>query len=68
MMRHKSEKIRALFASKLKATLESYEAKELNDIDSKLIRGLNERYRFDAEQNKDKIINVIKKYILKKIS
>lgn len=67
MLRHKNQKIRSLFTQRLKQTLQSYEAKDLNDIDQKLLRGLNERIKVDVEQNKDKIISVIKKYILKKI-
>eukprot|EP00347_Sterkiella_histriomuscorum_P021629 403333316 len=68
MLRHKNVVIRQLFTQRLKQTLQSYEAKDLNDVDQKLLRGLNEKYRFDGEENKDKILGVIKKYFLQKIS
>jgi len=39
----------------------------LNEIDKKLLRGLNEKYRFDYEESKDRMINTIKNYLKKKI-
>ncbi len=67
MLHHKNQKIGKLFSEKLKDTLESYEAKNLKDIDKKLLRGLNEKQHFDHDEGKDKIMLVIKKYILMKM-
>lgn len=67
MLHHKNKVIGKLFSEKLKDTLESYEAKNLKDIDKKLLRGLNEKQHFDHDEGKDKIMLTIKKYILMKM-
>ncbi|CDW82856.1 UNKNOWN [Stylonychia lemnae] len=67
MLQHKNHNIQKLFTIKLKDTIQSYEAKDLNEIDKKLLRGLHEKYRFDYEESKDKMINTIKKYLKKKV-
>ena len=42
----------------------SYEGKDLDEIDKKLLNGLYEKQVYDAEDGKDKIIMSIKSYIL----
>ena len=46
----------------------SYEAKNLNEIDKKLLKGLYENKVYDVEDGKDRIIMCIKKYILQKVN
>ena len=47
--------------------LGSYEGKDLNEVDKKLIRGLTEKKIVDTEESKDKILGGLRKFLLNKI-
>lgn len=64
---HKNMKIRNLFKAKIKQTLQAYEGKDLNEMDKKLLTGINEKRRVETEHTKDKMIGSLKKFLLQKI-
>ena len=64
---HKNEKIQSSFQRRFTETINSFEGKNLTEIDKKLLRGLNSKRLEDSEVNKDKMIAGIKEYILKRV-
>lgn len=59
--------VKELYSEKVKEALESYEGRNLNHIDKKILRGLNEKIIQDAEDTKDKILSIVKKFILMRV-
>ena len=67
LLNHENFKISKIFRERLKNSLQTYEGRDLNDIDKKLLKGINEKSIEDQDYNKDKILTHLKKYILKKV-
>jgi hypothetical protein len=67
LLNHKNKRLSLLYSDRLKKTIQSYEGKDLTAIDRKLIQGLHEKKIPDTEEQKDRIMNVIRKYLLKKL-
>lgn len=55
------------FKKYIKQSIQSYEGKDLNEIELKLIKGLMIRKMEDKDKNKDKIMQTLKQYLLKKV-
>ena len=64
---HKDKTVQKLYREKLERIITSYEAKDLDEIDKNLLKGLYENQVYDVEDGKDRIIMCIKKYILQKV-
>jgi len=47
--------------------IESYEGKELTEVDKKLLKGLNDRKVHENEEGRDKMFSNLKSYLLKKV-
>ena len=64
---HKNKNLSRSFQRKFTETLNSFEGRELTDIDKKLLRGLNSKRLENSELNKDRMIGAIKENMLKKV-
>ena len=67
LMRHKDPLVKVMYRKKLEQMITSYEAKNLNEVDKKLLRGLYDKQVYDGEDGKDHMIMSIKRYILDKV-
>jgi hypothetical protein len=61
----KNHDLQKKFRQKLEGTIKSYEGKDLNEMELKLIKGLMMRSMEDKDKNIDRIMETLKKYLLK---